>query len=118
MWPEFLILTVVMGGLGYLIFEESGFWTFISMLILPVLAFLFEREPEIIYMTLGIGVLLIGKRLTANWEPPTTGVSLIRVMAYRALWDRDVPRKVHWTQRGPMTGGDSTSGDVGDHVLR
>ena len=118
MWPEFLILTVVMGGLGYLIFKESGFWTFISLLILPVLAFLFGREPEIFYMTIGIGALLIGKRLTSNWESPAAGISLIRVMVYRALWDRDVPRKGQWTQRGPMTGEDSLSRDVGDHVLR
>lgn len=118
MWPEFLILTVVMGGLGQLIFHESAFWTFISMLILPVLAFLFGREPEIVYMTLGIGVLLIGKRLTANWEAPAGGASIIRVMAYRALWDRDVSRKLQWTRRGPMTREESSSRDVEDQILR
>ena len=118
MYYEFLVLTIVMGALGRVIFKESGFWTFISILLLPVLAFLFRRETEIIYMTLGIGVLLIGKRLTANWEAPADGTSFIRVMAYRALWDRDVPRKVQWTQRDPMSGEESSSTDVGDQVLR
>ena len=101
MWQEFLILTVVMGVLGHLIFRETGFWTFISMLLLPVLAFLFDRPPEILYMTLGIGALLMLKRLTANWELPLGEHPLITVMANRVFWDRDVPKKIQWTGRRP-----------------
>ena len=108
MWPEFLIMTVVMGGIGRLAFRETGLWTFISLLALPVLAFVFDRPPEILAMTLGIGILLLAKRLTANWERPVSGYPLVQVLAYRALWDRDVPRNVQWTGRRP-TGEESTS---------
>ena len=117
MWPEFLILTVVMGLIGYLIFRESGAWTFVAMLVLPLLAWLFDRPPEIIYMTLIIAVLLMFKRLTANWVLPSGEVSLLRVMAYRALWDRDVPRRMQWTGRGLSRDEESSSRDVGDEVL-
>ena len=101
MWPEFLILTVVMGALGRLLFRESGFWTFVAMLLLPVLAYLFDRPQEMVYMTLGIGVLLTAKRLTGNWDRPPHGSSLWLVLVYRVLWDRDVSRQSQWTERRP-----------------
>ena len=117
MWPEFLILTAVLGGFGQLIFRETGMWTFISMLLLPVLAFVFDRPPEIMYMTLGIDGLLILKRLTANWQPLSSEYPLIVVMGCRILWDRDVPRKIHWTGRRPPSEEEGSSRDVGDEVL-
>jgi glycerol-3-phosphate acyltransferase PlsY len=117
MFWEFLILAVVIGVIGQLMFRESGFWTFISILLLPVLAYLFNRPTEILYMNLGIGALLILKRVTANWEPPGTEYALARVVAYRVLWDRDVPRKAQWTKRGPPPRKESRPGNVGDEVL-
>ena len=101
MWPEFLILTVVMGFFGTLMFRETGFWTFIAILALPLLAFLFDRQTEILYMTLMIGLLLLLKRLTANWESPVNGYPLAKVLAFRIIWDRDVPDKADWTNRRP-----------------
>lgn len=102
MWYEFLILAFVMGAIGLLLFRETGFWTFMSMLALPVLAFIFDRPPEVLYMTLGIGGLLVLKRLTANWERPTSQYPLANILVYRVLWDRDVPKKAEWTRRRPM----------------
>jgi glycerol-3-phosphate acyltransferase PlsY len=101
MWQEFLILAVVMGVVGRLIFRETGLWTFIAILALPVLSFLFDRQPEILYMTLTIGLLLTLKRLTANWESPLSDYPLAKVMAFRTIWDRDVPKKAEWTNRRP-----------------
>ena len=117
MWPEALILAVVLGGCGQLIFREMGFWTFISMLLLPVLAFLFDRPPEILYMTLAIIGLLITKRLTANWQPPSREYPLIIVMACRVLWDRDVPKKANWTKRQPLLKEEGNAGDVENKIL-
>ena len=50
MWWECIILTGVVGIVGRLMFRDTGLWTFISMLALPLLAFLFGRPPEILYM--------------------------------------------------------------------
>ena len=118
MYWEFLVLTVVMGAIGRLIFRESGLWTFISMFLLPVLAYLFSRPTELFYMTLAIGLLLTMKRLTANWEPVSGEYSLMRVALNRALWDRDVPKRVAWTRRHPIPKTEGLSGDSGDDVLR
>ena len=112
MWQEFLILTVVLGALGRIIFRESGFWTFVAMLMLPVLAYIFDRPQELVYMTLGIGVLLTAKRLTGNWDRPPRGESVWLVLVYRMLWDRDVARQAQWTERRP-TPETERSSDVG-----
>ena len=109
MWPEFLILTVVMGGLGWLVFKETALWTLVAMVVLPILALLFGRPDEVFYMTLNIGGLLILKRLTANWEALPKEYPLARVLTFRFFWDRDVPRKGHWMHRDPRT-------QVGDSV--
>ena len=112
MWWEFLVLTVVLGALGRLLFRESGIWTFVAMILLPILAYLFNRPPEIIYLTVGIGILLTAKRLTANWQRPMDGASVWRVFAYRVLWDRDVARQEQWTERRPPSEQERSS-DVG-----
>ncbi|MBM3948222.1 MAG: hypothetical protein FJ312_03090 [SAR202 cluster bacterium] len=101
MWPEFLLLTVFMAILGWMLFKEMGFWTFISMLGLPTLAFVFDRPPEIIFACLGITLLLFAKRLTANWEKPLSGNPWYVVFACRVVWDRDVPKKAEWLSRRP-----------------
>jgi glycerol-3-phosphate acyltransferase PlsY len=101
LWPEYFILGVVVGVVGRLIFRDSGLWTFVSLLALPVMAFLFHRPVEIIAMTLAIGALLLAKRLMANWEPPDPGIGRFHVYLYRILWDRDTAKKDEWTNRMP-----------------
>lgn len=101
LWPEWIILGAAVGIVGMLIFKDTGFWTLVSLLALPVMAYLFQRPAEIIALTLMIGVLLVAKRLTANWEPPDRREGRFRVYLYRILWDRDVARKDEWTRRLP-----------------
>ena len=93
MWREFLILGVLMGGFGRLLFRDTGFWTLLAMITLPVLALLFEQPAPIVYMGIGIPALLMLKRLTGNWEMPSGGHSVPGVLVNRALWDRDVRQK-------------------------
>ena len=83
-----------------------------------MLAYLFGRPPEVIYMTLGLGLLLLLKRVTANWEPPPREYPLLKVMGYRIVWDRDVPTRADWTKRRPESEADGTSRDVEDGILR
>ena len=93
MWREFLILGVLMGGFGRLLFRDTGFWTLLAMTTLPVLALLFEQPAPIVYMAIGIPALLMLKRLTGNWEMPSAGYSVPWVLVNRALWDRDIRQK-------------------------
>ncbi len=101
MWKEMLILTFVMGFLGRLVFKETGFWTLVSLIALPLLAVLFGQSAEVIYTTVGIVFLLVAKRLMANGETHVAGDSLNRVLLNRILWDRDVRRKEEWLERMP-----------------
>ncbi|MCH8060916.1 MAG: glycerol-3-phosphate acyltransferase [Chloroflexi bacterium] len=103
MWWEVLILAVILGAMGWLIFKDTAFWSFVSMIALPILAFLFGRPLEVVVMSVIIGVLLLLKRATANWQMPASDSGLIRVLVYRILWDRDVSKKLEWTSRLPGT---------------
>ena len=107
MFEEFLVLAVVMGAIGRWMFNETGFWTLVSILALPPLTYLigrfdlFDRPIEVLFMTVGIAFVLILKRLTANWEIPSSQYSMRQTVTYRMLWDRDVPKRLQWTERRP-----------------
>ena len=45
MWEEMLVIAVILGA-GRVVFHETGLWTFVSMLALPILALVFSRDPE------------------------------------------------------------------------
>ncbi len=100
-WLEMLIMGVVSAVGSITLARDTGFWTFVSILAFPALAFMFGKPPEIVTTAVCVSLVLLGKRLTANWEGPPTEYGFLRVMGYRLLWDRDVPRKVEWTERRP-----------------
>ena len=118
-WIEMFVMGVV-SAVGILfIARDTGFWTFVSILAFPIIALalataapalpeslsaangLVNKPPEFILSSACVSVILLGKRLTANWERPSGKYGLGRVLAYRLLWDRDVPRRVEWTERRP-----------------
>ena len=118
-WIEMFVMGVV-SAVGILfIARDTGFWTFVSILAFPIIALalataspalpdslaavdgLVNKPPEFILSSLCVSAILLGKRLTANWERPSGEYGLRWVLVYRLLWDRDVPRKVEWTERRP-----------------
>ena len=118
-WIEMSVMAVV-SAVGILfIARDTGFWTFVSILAFPIIALalattapafpdslsaansLINKPPEFILSSVCVSAILLGKRLTANWERPLEEYGLWRVLVYRLLWDRDVPRKVEWTERRP-----------------
>lgn len=118
-WIEMFIMGVVSAVGILLIARDTGFWTFVSILAFPIIALalaaaaptlpnslsaadaLVNKPPEFILGSVCVSLILLGKRLTANWESPRNEYGFMRVMLYRLLWDRDVPRKVEWTERRP-----------------
>ena len=90
-----------MGILGGIIFKETSIWAAISIPILIMLNLLFNRPTEIIYLSLSIGLILIIKRLTANWEPIDPKQSIFKLILNRAIWDRDIKNKEKWINRLP-----------------
>ena len=111
MWQELVLEAVILGLAPRLVSRDTGLWTLLSMLALPMLAYAFRRPAELIYMSGAIALVLMVKRLTANWERPGGEHGLARVLLYRLVWDRDVPRKEEWTSRRPSTADGSESDD-------
>jgi len=114
MWREVLILAIFLGIIGWLILKDTGFWTFVTCLILIPLTFLFEvildgKSFDLVYLSLGISTIVFLKRLTANWERPKSGGSLLKVLFYRLIYDRDVSRKSNWINREPSIGNQEAS---------
>jgi glycerol-3-phosphate acyltransferase PlsY len=105
MWKEFLAGAVAVGVIGRLVTRDTALLTVIAALALPALAFIFGQPAELVYMSMGIALLLMLKRLTANWESPRGEYGIASVLAFRLLWDRDVPRKQEWTTRHPRSEG-------------
>ena len=118
-WIEMFVMGVV-SAIGLIfIRRDTGFWTFVSILAFPIIALtlataaptlpdslsaangLINKPPEFVLSSALVSAILLGKRLTANWERPLEEYGLWRTLAYRLLWDRDVPRKVEWTERRP-----------------
>lgn len=118
-WIEMFVMGVV-SAIGLIfIRRDTGFWTFVSILAFPIIALtlataaptlpdslsaangLINKPPEFVLASVFVSAILLGKRLTANWERPLEEYGLWRTLAYRLLWDRDVPRKVEWTERRP-----------------
>ena len=65
-------------------------------------------------MATGFALLVVLKRLSANWERPRDEYGLAQVLRYRLLWDRDVPRSVSWTETRPKADGGGQARDAGN----
>jgi len=103
MWKEVLAGLFFIGVVGRMMNRDTGFWTFVAMLELPLLAYVYNQPSELTYMLLGIALLLILKRLTTNRKLPENDHSLRSILTYRLLWDRDVPRREQWTNKQPQS---------------
>ena len=99
MWPELLFGVIILGLGGVLIMRETALFTLVVIVILPFIGVLFDRPPEFVNMAIALGLILITKRLVANWEAPYYKYPLSKVLLYRLLWDRDVRYKNEWTSR-------------------
>jgi len=100
MWEEILVLTVLLGIIGRLIlYKDSGVWCFISFGSLPLLCFAFQEQTHILVFSVLLGVMLILKRLMSNGNNIRKG-SLKSTLLCRLVFDRDIPSKTSWLDRG------------------
>lgn len=100
MWEEILVLTVLLGIIGRLVlYKDSGVWCFISFGSLPLLCFAFQEQTHIIVFSVLLGVMLILKRLMSNGNNIRKG-SLKSTLLCRLVFDRDIPSKTSWLDRG------------------
>ena len=100
-WCQLLILFSGIGLGGWFITRSSGVWVYISLLLLPVWSVLLGEPLAVTWFCVGLLGLVTLKRLTSNWNPPTSGVPLREVYFNRLFRDRDVARREDWLERGP-----------------
>ena len=112
MWREALIQIFLIAVVGRYIFKDAGLWTLIAVLAAPIVAYAFGQPPELVYVLSCVAVVLILKRLTANWTLPRQD-GLRRVMMRRLLWDRDVGHKEEWTTRSQPPDGNAEAERAG-----
>ncbi len=114
LWVELGVGLLLIGLIGRVVMKDTGIWSLVSFLALPVTAILVGRDPEAVYMLGAMAVMLVVKRLVGNWEWPSTDrYGPGRVLLHRFLWDRDVPRQEAWTGRmpDPEQAGGGAAGD-------
>ena len=103
LWWELIIVAALFGVavlasvLIKAVTRDTGLWTLVSILLLPVIAHFRDQPLEAVLTVVAIGVLMIAKRLTANWEPIPKQYGVLRVIAFRILWTGMSPRE--WNGR-------------------
>jgi glycerol-3-phosphate acyltransferase PlsY len=96
---------------GYLLTKEAGVWALITLLSLPLMAFLFPAELKmmegtaLVWFCLGLLGVVTFKRLTSNWTPLPRELSRKRVFFNRLFRDRDVDDREEWVERIPGAAG-------------
>jgi glycerol-3-phosphate acyltransferase PlsY len=96
---------------GYLLTKEAGVWALITLLSLPLMAFLFPAELKmmegtaLVWFCLGLLGVVTFKRLTSNWTPLPRELSRKRVFLNRLFRDRDVDDREEWVERIPGAAG-------------
>ena len=107
MWPELLFGLILGGVWGGLVRKQSAIWVLVAMALnLPLAYFLSEFdviERNTVHMTVlwSVLALMMLKRLAANWQAPVEGESMVRVLRYRLLFDRDIADRDEWVSRRP-----------------
>ena len=100
LWQEMLILAIGPGLLGRgFINRDSGLWTFISLILLVPLTIIFGRDIHFVLFALGISIVLLAKRITANGESIAETGHTINVLLCRLIWDRDISSRNLWVGR-------------------
>ncbi|MXY45801.1 MAG: hypothetical protein F4Y44_02225 [Chloroflexi bacterium] len=107
LWHEAAISTILIVALGRLAFKDTGLFTLIAIVALPVTTLslgalsMADRPLETVLLCTLICAMLVAKRLIANWERPIAEQPVIETLLCRMLWDRDVRHKQGWTERMP-----------------
>jgi glycerol-3-phosphate acyltransferase PlsY len=95
-------MVILLAGIwGGVIRKNLALWLLFAMFLVPVMATMLNRTDEAIVTTIGVLVLLVAKRLAANWQRPLEGEPLTRVLFYRLLFDRDIASREDWVSRRP-----------------
>lgn len=72
----------------------------LAVVITPLAAVAAGQSIEIVAGLLAMAAIIAAKRLLSNQPQPPRGANLPRLLLNRLLYDRDVPEREAWVQRG------------------
>lgn len=108
-----LVLTPILAGVcaaisigGWKLTKSSGIWVLVSLILLPLWAYLLHGSLlheglNLVWYSLGFLGIVVLKRLSANWTPFPGDISRKRVLFNRLIRDRDVSDRTEWVRRIP-----------------
>jgi len=96
MWWSLIIFTILIAIIGKFFFKDTAFWVLISFISLPFTGHQFDNETSLTYIWVFLLLLIILKRLTANWENPKTHNKIQLTLINRLLFDRDMASRKDW----------------------
>lgn len=99
--PVLLVVSCVIAVGGWKITKSSGLWVLISLILLPLWAYLVHDNLNLVWYCFGLLGIVVLKRLSANWTPFPEDVSRKRVLFNRLVRDRDVSDRTGWVRRIP-----------------
>ena len=99
--PVLLVACGVVAIGGWKLTNSSGLWVLISLVLLPIWAYLAHDNLNLVWYCLGLLGIVVLKRLSANWMPFPEDVSRKRVLFNRLVRDRDVSDRTGWVRRIP-----------------
>ena len=99
--PILAIAAAAISILGWKITKSSGLWVLISLMMLPLIAYLAHDNLNLVWYCFGLLGIVALKRLSANWTPFPADVSRKKVLFNRLFRDRDVSDRTGWVRRIP-----------------
>ena len=99
--PVLFLASCAIAVVGWKATKSSGLWVLISLILLPLWAYLVHDNLNLVWYCLGLLGIVVLKRLSSNWTPFPEGVSRRRVLFNRMVRDRDVSDRTGWVRRIP-----------------
>ena len=99
--PFLAVASAVIAIGGWKVTKSSGLWVLISLIMLPLWAYLIHDNLNLVWYCFGLLGIVVLKRLSANWTPFPEDVSRKRVLFNRLVRDRDVSDRTGWVRRIP-----------------
>ena len=99
--PVLAVVCAVISILGWKLTKSSGLWVLISLILLPLWAYLLHDNLNLVWFSVGLLGIVVLKRLSANWTPFPEEISRKKVLFNRLVRDRDVSDRTGWVRRIP-----------------
>ena len=95
----FLIIAIP-GVVGrWILYKDSALWTFVTIILLNIITFSISVEIMEKIFTVGLAILLIGKRVLSNKYSFPKNLNKFEVFMCRIIFDRDIRSKYLWINK-------------------